>query len=195
MIKLRLREVKFLAHSHKDSKSWNQDLSSGLSNCRIFQFYSLTVVSFHHSWLKSLSLETNGSSSQWPVVHNSFSSSTVGDIDNDGSESPRKDSVKPAFGSGQKYVRRLTEISSQGHYSKSKQASKEKFCYSKLCCLEFSLRCSTSSRKPDTEGITDYTEQYVNNACIRNHCVLCRARQNRFLENRFSAGSCFESCC
>ena len=38
-------------------------------------------------------------------------------------------------------------------------------------------------RKPDTAGITDYTERYINNAYIRNQCVLCRAKQNRFLES------------
>lgn len=34
--KLRLREVKFLAQGHPDSKGWREDSSSGLSDCRVF---------------------------------------------------------------------------------------------------------------------------------------------------------------
>lgn len=50
-----------------------------------------------------------------------------------------------------KICKTLTEISSQGHYSKSKQASKESFATQSSVVLEFSLRCSRPlQRKPDT---------------------------------------------
>lgn len=58
------------------------------SNCRIFQFLFPHCGIFPSQLIEDISLETNGSSYSMTVVHNSFSSSTVGDIiDNDGSES------------------------------------------------------------------------------------------------------------
>lgn len=69
----------------------------------------------------------------------------VGDIDNNGSESPRKGYIKPVFKKDKNMEDIVERFFSQGHYHQSKQASKQKFCYSKFCCLEISLKCNASS--------------------------------------------------
>lgn len=84
--------------------------------------------------------------------------STVGGIDNNGSESPRKVSIKPIFEVDKKAVRHFREISSQGHNNKSKQAKKSFAAQNSVVWKSHLAVIRPLPEEASTEGVTGYID-------------------------------------